>query len=76
MKKKFDPIACLIALLISLTISLVAALAYELDLHNLLKSGFFSLPLYFYIFWVSVGIPIYVWIKYFRAKRYLGKKQN
>ncbi len=76
MKKTFDPIACLIAFVASLVIALVVAFAYELDLQNLMESGFFSLPLYFYIFWALVGFPVYVWAKYFRSKRRLGKKQN
>jgi Kef-type K+ transport system membrane component KefB len=71
MKKKFDPIAFLIAVVVSLAVSIVAAYVYKLNLSEVSNLSFFSLPMYVYIFFMHIGVPLYFWVRYFRTNKKL-----
>ena len=71
MKKKFDAIAFLIAVVVSLAASIIAAYVYKLNLSEASNLSFFSLPLYIYIFFIPFGVPLYFWVRYFRTNKKL-----
>lgn len=69
MTKKLDPIALLVATSVSLSTAIVAAWLYNLGWNEIATGA----PLYFYIFFMPIGFPIYFWVSYLRTKRAIKK---